>query len=72
MRRVRITIVLAGSYLALFVVLLIQALRGEPLIGPSGATIVMLGSWLLATAGAVWFATGRPAAAMRGSAIVLG
>ena len=71
-RRVRLTIVAAGAYLALFIILLMQALRGEALIAPSERTIVMLGTWLLVTASAVWLAAARSAAASRGSAIVLG
>jgi hypothetical protein len=71
-RRVRLTIVAAGSYLALFVVLLAQALRGEALVTPSAATIVTLGVWASGTALAAWLATAGRAAATRVSAIVLG
>jgi hypothetical protein len=71
-RRIRLTLVAAGSYATLFVVLLAQALRGEALVTPSAATIVMLGVWALGTALAAWRATARRAAATRVSAIVLG
>jgi hypothetical protein len=71
-RRVRLTIVAAGSYLALFVVLLAQALRGEALVTPSAATIVTLGVWASGTTLAAWLATAGRAAATRVSAIVLG
>jgi hypothetical protein len=71
-RRVRLTIVAAGSYLALFVVLLAQALRGEALVTPSAATIVTLGVWAFGTALAAWLATAGRAAGTRVSAIVLG
>ena len=38
------------SYAALWVILLIQALRGVPAIAPDNATIVQLGAWAIATA----------------------
>lgn len=49
-RRVRLTLVAAGSYLALFVLLLLQALRGEPLLAPTHVMAVALGLWALGTA----------------------
>jgi hypothetical protein len=49
-RRTRLTLVAAGSYLVLFVLLLTQALRGEALVAPSPVMAVSLGLWLLGTA----------------------
>ena len=71
-RRVRLTLVAAGSYVALFVVLLVQALRGEPLMTPSAPILVSFAIWVLGSALAVWLATAPRAAAARGSAIVVG
>lgn len=71
-RRLRLTLVAAGSYAGLFAVLLVQALRGEPLIVPSGSTLAMFGVWAIGTAVASWAAATPRAAAARLSAIVLG
>jgi hypothetical protein len=71
-RRVRLTLVAAGSYVALFVLLLVQALRGEPLMAPSAPVLVSLTIWALVSALAAWLATASRAATARGSAIVLG
>ena len=71
-RRVRLTLVAAGSYVALFVLLLVQALRGEPLMTPSAPILISLAIWALVSALAAWLATAPRAAAARGSAIVLG
>jgi hypothetical protein len=71
-RRVRLTLVAAGSYAALFAVLLVQALRGEPLMTPSAPVLVSFGLWALVSALAAWLATAPRATAARGSAIVLG
>ena len=71
-RRVRLTLVAAGSYVALFVVLLVEALRGEPLMTPSAPILVSLTIWALVSALAAWLATAPRVAAARGSAIVLG
>lgn len=68
--RVRVTPIAAGSYTVLFAVLLVQALRGEPVIAPSTFTVVLLGAWALVTAVAV--ATASRAADARTSPIVLG
>ena len=72
LRRVRLTLVAAGSYAGLFVVLLVQALRAEPLIAPSGSTVVMFGVWAVGTAVAMWAAAAPRVAAARASSIVLG
>jgi len=70
--RVRLTIAAAASYVALFVVLLVQALRAESLVAPSPFTAAMLGAWAMGTAIAFWLAGARRAAAAPMSAIVLG
>ena len=57
--RVRMVAVAAASYAALFGILLTQALRGQSLLMPDPVTLVLLGSWLLATV-----------AAMAGAAVV--
>jgi len=48
--RVRLTLTAAGSYFALFVLLLIQALRGQPILNPDKLTIGAFGAWVLITA----------------------
>jgi hypothetical protein len=72
LRRLRLTLVAAGSYAGLFAVLLVQALRAEPLIAPSGSTVVMFGAWAVGTAVAILAAAAPRATAARASAIVLG
>ena len=54
--RVRLTLVAAASYAALYVILVLQALRGVPLVAPDATTLVQLGVWLLATATAAGLA----------------
>ncbi len=71
-RRVRVTLIAAGSYTALFAVLLVQALRGEPVIAPSTSTVVLLGAWALVTAVAIAVAAASRTAAARTSPIVPG
>jgi len=46
---VRITRVAAASYVALLTVLLTQALRGEPLLGPSATTLALMAAWIAGT-----------------------
>ena len=48
--RVRFMLVAAASYAALYVILLLQALRGVPLVAPDAMTVMQLGAWALATA----------------------
>jgi hypothetical protein len=48
--RVHLVIVAAASYAALYVILLMQALRGVPLIAPDATTLAQLGAWAVATA----------------------
>jgi len=58
--RVRLTLIAAASYAALYVILLAQALRGVPLIAPDAATTAQLAAWAVATiAGALGAAAYR-------------
>lgn len=50
--RVRLTITAAASYIALFGILLLQALRGQSVLTPDALTMALLGAWALATAAA--------------------
>ena len=57
--RARLMIVGGVSYAALYVILLVEALRGVPFIAPDAATITQLGTWAIATlaaAGLAWLA----------------
>ncbi|MEI9971283.1 MAG: hypothetical protein WDO73_04080 [Ignavibacteriota bacterium] len=47
--RVRLTLTAAASYFTLVVLLLIQALRGLPILGPDGLTFGLFGAWALVT-----------------------
>lgn len=51
---VRLTLTAAGSYFTLFVLLLIQALRGQPLLRPDALTFWLFGAWALVTAICGW------------------
>jgi len=54
-RRVRLMVVAGGSYGAIFGILIWQALRGQPLIGPDALTLTVLLIWAAVTAMlAVW------------------
>jgi hypothetical protein len=48
-RRTRLVGVGSASYLALFLILLWQALRGQPLVAPDGITVIALMGWAAAT-----------------------
>jgi hypothetical protein len=50
--RVRLTLTAAGSYFTLVVLLLVQALRGQPILRPDALTFVLFGAWALVTA--IW------------------
>jgi hypothetical protein len=50
--RVRLTVIAATSYIALFGILLTQALRGQSVLAPDGLTLTLLGVWMVATAAA--------------------
>jgi hypothetical protein len=54
--RVRLTLVAAASYASLYVILVLQALRGIPFVAPDTTTTAQLGVWLLATATAAGLA----------------
>lgn len=51
--RTRLTVVAASSYLALFGILLSQALRGQSVLAPDAVTMTLFGIWASATAVAV-------------------
>jgi len=51
--------VVTASYVALFGVLLWQALRGQSLVQPDGVTIAVLLVWVILSAIGVWFAAAR-------------
>lgn len=43
--RVRLTLTAAGSYFTLVVLLLVQALRGQPIVRPDALTSGLFGAW---------------------------
>ena len=45
---------LAASHVALFGILLVQALRGEPIVSPGPTTTMLLVAWAAATAMSLW------------------
>jgi hypothetical protein len=47
--RVRLTITAAASYIALFAILLSQALRAQPVLAPDALTIALLSVWAVVT-----------------------
>ena len=47
--RLRLTLIAAASYAALFGILLSQALRGHPVLAPDPLTLTLLAGWVLAT-----------------------
>lgn len=54
-RRARLIVVAGGSYAALFLILIWQALRGQSLVNPDALTLTVLLVWAALTAGmAVW------------------
>ena len=50
--RVRLTIAAAASYVALFGILLSQALRGQPLLAPDALMMALLGVWAVGSVAA--------------------
>ena len=48
--RVRVTVIAAFSYFALYGILLAQAFRGQSVLLPDGLTLAMFGAWAAATA----------------------
>jgi hypothetical protein len=73
MRAARLVRVAATSHAALFGLLLVQALRGEPVVAPATGTLLLLVAWAIATGGAAWIAR-RPSrtSPQTRSAIVMG
>jgi len=62
--RARLVLTAAVSYAALYVILLIQALRGVPLVAPDAGTMTQLVAWAVATAmaaGILWLSDAHPA-----------
>ena len=60
-------LVAAASYAGLFGILLVQALRGVPLIAPDGSTLIPLATWAIATTAAAslaWFGDARETRAL--------
>jgi hypothetical protein len=55
----RLTVTAAGSYFALFAILLAQALRGQPVLHPDTLTVGTLGGWALATVFCLWRSVAR-------------
>jgi hypothetical protein len=58
-RRVRLLLAGAASYIALFGILLWQALRGESVVAPDATTVLVLVVWAALTAAAPWLVDGR-------------
>jgi len=52
--RVRLTITAAGSYFALFALLLLQALRGQSILDPDPLTLTAFAAWALVTSLCAW------------------
>ena len=59
--RVPVIVVAASSYLALYALLLWQALRGQSLVQPDGTTLTVLTVWMSTTAVSAWRAASRRA-----------
>jgi hypothetical protein len=55
--RVRTIIAAAFSYFALFALMLVQALRGEPVFAPDAGLLAAYASWLAGSAAAIWLVT---------------
>jgi hypothetical protein len=61
--RVRLTLIASAGYVALFGILLWQALSGEPVAAPGGFTLALLAGWAFGVVVAVAAATLRPESA---------
>ena len=57
----RLIVTAAGSYFALFAIMLAQALRGQPVLHPDALTIGTLSGWALVTVFRAWRSVSRPA-----------
>ena len=64
-QRERLMLIAGPSYAALCLILLIQALRGVPLIAPDAATLTQLGAWAAGTSAAAGLAMHGAGAAAR-------
>jgi hypothetical protein len=69
-QRARVMLVAGPSYAALCLVLLIQALRGVPVVAPDAATLAQLGAWAVATAVAAGLALRSPGETARQTAAI--
>ncbi len=58
--RVRVTTIAAVSYIALFGILLSQALRGQSVLASDALSLALLGAWTAGTAAALAIAARRP------------
>jgi hypothetical protein len=67
--RVRLAVIAAISYAALFAILLAQALRGQSIIGPDAMTVTLFAAWVAGTVGAAAVASRLPRP-MRATAVV--
>jgi len=56
---VRLTVVAGGSYVALFTILLGQALNGESVAAPGAMSLAILIGWAALTGAAAWLVVGR-------------
>jgi hypothetical protein len=54
-RRRRAVFVAAAAYVALYAILLAQALRGQPFLAPQGSIAVALAAWVAAVLAGSWF-----------------
>jgi len=68
-QRARLMLVAGPGYAALWLVLLIQALRGVPIVAPDAATVAQLGAWMVGTAIAAGLAMRADREAARHAAI---
>ncbi|MFD7326034.1 hypothetical protein ACFV9D_33995 [Streptomyces sp. NPDC059875] len=59
--RLRLTLVVAGTYAAVFALVTWQALRGQALLDPDGVTLAAAGAIALLGAAATWAALRKPA-----------
>jgi hypothetical protein len=59
--RERLVLIAAASYAALYLILLMQAFRGIPLVAPDATAITHIGAWAVATAVAVGVSLSRVA-----------
>ena len=69
---VRIVRAAMVSYVALFAILLAEALRGEPLLAPGTMTLALLVTWGVGTAVGLWSVSRRRGAAVAGFSAYVG